>query len=233
MKFLKEIWNESDIIELHEYLNTLDKVNSKERELRILNTSFSYIGVRNEPLKKISKEILNGNYKSFLNVNKPIYHEDFMINGNIINKIKDFNEFVGYLDKYLEYADSWAHTDIIKFNIKNNEENYFNLANKYLKSDKTYVRRMGVRILFNYCNNSYTDKVFELIENLYDETEYYVNMCISWLLCDLMIKSRDKTIKYMDNHHLNKFVVNKMISKCRDSYRVSSEDKELLTKYRM
>ena len=233
MKFLKEIWNESDIIELHEYLNTLDKVNSKERELRILNTSFSYIGVRNEPLKKISKEILNSNYKSFLNVNKPIYHEDFMINGNIINKIKDFNEFVGYLDKYLEYADSWAHTDIIKFNIKNNEENYFNLAKKYLKSDKTYVRRMGVRILFNYCNNSYTDKVFELIENLYDETEYYVNMCISWLLCDLMIKSRDKTIKYMDNHHLNKFVVNKMISKCRDSYRVSSEDKELLTKYRM
>lgn len=233
MKFLKEIWNESDIIELHEYLNTLDKVNSKERELRILNTSFSYIGVRNEPLKKISKEILNSNYKSFLNVNKPIYHEDFMINGNIINKIKDFNEFVGYLDKYLEYADSWAHTDIIKFNIKNNEENYFNLAKKYLKSDKTYVRRMGVRILFNYCNNSYTDKVFELIDNLYDETEYYVNMCISWLLCDLMIKSRDKTIKYMDNHHLNKFVVNKMISKCRDSYRVSSEDKELLTKYRM
>lgn len=233
MKFLKEIWNESDIIELHEYLNTLDKVNSKERELRILNTSFLYIGVRNEPLKKISKEILNGNYTSFLNVNKPIYHEDFMINGNIINKIKDFNEFVGYLDKYLEYADSWAHTDIIKFNIKNNEENYFNLAKKYLKSDKTYVRRMGVRILFNYCNNSYTDKVFELIDNLYDETEYYVNMCISWLLCDLMIKSRDKTIKYMDNHHLNKFVVNKMISKCRDSYRVSSEDKELLTKYRM
>lgn len=233
MKFLKEIWNESDIIELHEYLNTLDKVNSKERELRILNTSFLYIGVRNEPLKKISKEILNGNYTSFLNVNKPIYHEDFMINGNIINKIKDFNEFVGYLDKYLEYADSWAHTDIIKFNIKNNEENYFNLAKKYLKSDKTYVRRMGVRILFNYCNNSYTDKVFELIDNLYDETEYYVNMCISWLLCDLMIKSRDKTIKYMDNHNLNKFVVNKMISKCRDSYRVSSEDKELLTKYRM
>lgn len=233
MKFLKEIWNESNIIELHEYLNTLDKVNSKERELRILNTSFSYIGVRNEPLKKISKEILKGNYKGFLNVNTPIYHEDFMINGNIINKIKDFNEFVKYLDEYLKYADSWAHTDVIKFNIKNNEENYFNLANKYLKSDKTYVRRMGVRILFNYCNNSYTDKVFDLINQMYDEKEYYVNMCISWLLCDLMIKSRDKTMKYMDNHHLNKFVVNKMISKCRDSYRVSTEDKELLIKYRM
>ena len=34
-------------------------------------------------------------------------------------------------------------------------------------------------------------------------------------------------------HKLNKFTINKGISKCRDSYRVSKEDKELLLKYKV
>ena len=42
----------------------------------------------------------------------------------------------------------------------------------------------------------------------------------------------NKTLKYLENHKLNKFTINKAISKCRESYRVSKEDKELLLKYK-
>ena len=58
-------------------------------------------------------------------------------------------------------------------------------------------------------------------------------MAGAWLLCELMIKQRDKTIDYLKHHNLNKFTINKMISKCRDSYRVSNTDKEMLLKYRV
>jgi hypothetical protein len=54
----------------------------------------------------------------------------------------------------------------------------------------------------------------------------------SWLFCECFIKRRDKTIEFLKNHKLNKFTINKGISKCRDSYRVSKEDKEMLMKYR-
>ena len=57
-------------------------------------------------------------------------------------------------------------------------------------------------------------------------------MAVAWLLCELMIKQRDKTLVYLNHHNLNKFTINKMISKCRDSFRVSREDKELLLKYK-
>ena len=57
-------------------------------------------------------------------------------------------------------------------------------------------------------------------------------MMIAWLVCELMIKRRDETLKYLEHNNLNKFTVNKMISKCRDSFRVSDEDKEMLKIYR-
>ena len=47
-----------------------------------------------------------------------------------------------------------------------------------------------------------------------------------------MIKNSDKMVEYLNHHHLNDFTVNKAISKCRDSFRVSSKDKEMLLKYK-
>ena len=66
----------------------------------------------------------------------------------------------------------------------------------------------------------------------YDEKEYYVNMMNAWIFCECFIKQRDKTMEYLKRHKLNKFTINKGISKCRDSYRVSDIDKEMLIKYR-
>ena len=57
-------------------------------------------------------------------------------------------------------------------------------------------------------------------------------MGIAWLLCELMIKRRKETLAYLKHHHLNTFVLNKFISKCHDSFRISTEDKELLKTYR-
>ena len=74
--------------------------------------------------------------------------------------------------------------------------------------------------------------IFNEADNLFNETEYYVNMAMAWLLCECFIKQKAKTISYLQNHKLNKFTINKMISKCCDSYRVSKEDKEYLKQFR-
>ena len=55
-------------------------------------------------------------------------------------------------------------------------------------------------------------------------------MAIAWLLCELIIKKKDKAIEYLKNNKVNKFVLNKTISKCNDSFRITKEDKELLKK---
>lgn len=105
---------------------------------------------------------------------------------------------------------------------------------EYIKNEKPFVRRIGMSILFNFINNSdYIDKIFKLLDKFYYEEDYYVNMMNAWLLCECFIKQRDKTLRYIKNNNLNKFTINKAIQKCRESYRVSKEDKEMLLEYKI
>ena len=57
-------------------------------------------------------------------------------------------------------------------------------------------------------------------------------MVNAWLICELFIKRREKTITFLKDHNLNRFTINKAISKCRDSFRVSLDDKEFLLNFR-
>ena len=77
-------------------------------------------------------------------------------------------------------------------------------------------------------NDNLTEKILKIIEENRDENEYYVNMCYAWVICEAMVKQRDTTIKFWQNAKFNKFVNNKAISKCNDSFRVSLADKMLL-----
>ena len=55
-------------------------------------------------------------------------------------------------------------------------------------------------------------------------------MAIAWYLCDCFIKDRVETLIFLKSNKTNDFVLNKTVSKCRDSFRISKEDKELLKK---
>ncbi len=57
-------------------------------------------------------------------------------------------------------------------------------------------------------------------------------MANAWLLCECFIKQREKTLAFLEKNNINKFAINKAISKCRDSYRVSDKDKKKLLKYK-
>lgn len=231
MNLVKDLWTEKEKQEFIEYLESLKKIDKIEWTKNIINTSMEVLAIDSKTLKNISKEILKGNYLSFLDLQIYDYYECTIININIISKIKDFKIQKIYLDKYVKKIDNWASVDSYKPNIKNNENNYLNLAKKYINSNKTFIKRMGIIILFNYLNKKeYLNKVFSLIKN---EDDYYVNMAYSWLLCECFIKNREETINYLNIAKLNKFVINKFILKARDSYRVTKEDKEMLIKYRI
>ena len=123
---------------------------------------------------------------------------------------------------------------MLKFNVnKNNENQFYSIVEKYLKSKLTFQRRIALIILFKFINDKNIDKVLQIINSLHDEKEYYVNMANAWLLCECFIKQKEKTYKLLNNHNLNKFTINKAISKCRDSFRVHKEDKDNLVKYRI
>ncbi|MDD2409331.1 MAG: DNA alkylation repair protein [Bacilli bacterium] len=234
MELIKDNWDVEDILEFQKFLKSYENREKIEWVTNLLKTELPVLNIKTAIIKNIVNNISKGNYLSFLDLMIWEYYENTAINGYLITKIKDFNTMKKYLDVYSAKTDNWATCDLLSFNIIGNEEKYFDLVLKYIKNPKPFVRRIGLSILFKFIdNNDYIDKIFNLLNNFKNEEHYYVNMMNAWLLCECFIKQREKTLKYLQQNKLNKFTINKGIQKCRESRRISLEDKKILLKYKI
>ena len=235
MNLIKDVWNKEDGDEFIKYLCAFKKTERIEWTKNLLKTDYDVLAVPSPQIKAIAKEIGKGNFMSFLDLKLNAYYENTAINALLIDKIKDFDVYAEYLRAYADIADNWATCDVLPFsNTKRDKEKLFALSQEFIGSSKTFVRRIGVDILFAYTSNTdYNDRVYDSIKSLKSDTEYYVNMCLAWLVAEYVIKQRDFGIKILSDKILNAFTTNKAISKCRDSYRVSDEDKEFLLRFKV
>lgn len=185
------------------------------------------LGVRNPILKNIAKEMVkNNDYVSFLN-EKHTYHEENMIHMYILSFVKDKEFVYNELDKFVPNLDNWAVCDSL-LNIKlidKNRDYFYSLVNKYKNSDKEFEIRFSIiMLLSHYVVSEYVDGIFKIIEEVKNDF-YYTKMGIAWLLCELMIKFRDKCMKYIKISKLDDFTFNKAIQKMNESFRISDDDK--------
>ena len=202
----------------------------------IINTKMPMYVVKTKLLQDIAKQILKDNYIEYLDNETFDYYENTIIYVKVLSKIKDFELFKKYLYKYIPFIDCWASCDGLSLKLKLNEfEQYLELSKQLIVDKRTYARRIGVLIWFKMLESKeYTKIIFDLIQNtLKEEKEYYVNMCISWFLCDAFIKQRELAKQFLNKENVNDFVFNKTISKCCDSFRVSQEDKLYLKELKL
>ncbi len=234
MQLNKANWTFDDGRDLLEFLLSLKKEDSIEWTKKIFNTKCNLLAIPIPILKNIAKEIAKGNFISFLELRLYEYVECFILNACLIVKVKDFSLRKELLLDYLSRSDSWVDTDTIKpIDLKKNGDWWWNLGYELRQSDNTFTRRYGVVLLLSFAfDSSLGDDIIKIISGFTDEKEYYVNMALAWVICEMMIKQRDKAIKLFENNQLSPFVINKAISKCRDSFRVSSQDKEFLLQFK-
>ena len=231
--FEKQSWTKKDIEQFYNFLEGIKNQKKVEWTRKIINTNMPLLAIKTPVIKDIAKQISKGNFISFLQQRPFKYYDSLAICGLLIPKINDFDTMVNHLLEFSKIIDNWANCDLLKFNINSNEEKYFLLSKKLLSSKMTFERRIGVIILFEFIKKEdYLEKIFNCLNQLFDEKEYYVNMACAWLVCELFIKQRDKTLNFLKTNTLNYFVLNKAILKCRDSYRVSEQDKYMLLNFK-
>ena len=234
MNLIKDNWNNSDGSLFQTYLKSLARPEKVEWTRKILNTKMPLLAIMSPEIKKISKEISKGNFMSFLDLWLWEYYENTAILGTLISKIKDFEVYKKYLVKYAELVDNWASCDVLTFNVNSkNEAKFFNLAKNLIKSEKPFVRRIGIDIFFKFIEkDNFLNEIFDILNDFEAEKEYYVNMCIAWLVAECFVKRREETLEFLKAGKLNSFAINRAIQKCRDSFRVSKEDKEMLLSFK-
>ena len=185
-------------------------------------------------IDRISKEIFKGNYKSFLDEFLFNNHSEVLVFAKVLNKIKDEKVYFYYLEKYIEQVDNWSATDSLKFNIKpENLQLFMDKALKYIESAKPFVRRVGLLILMKgFVKENTIDFVFNCLDKFENEEHYYCNMMCAWLLSECVIKCKVQAVEYLKRSKLCNFAINKGISKCRDSFRLTKEEKDSLLQYK-
>ena len=229
MELKRDNWQTTDIDKFKIYENTLKgEPFDCEWEQRIVNTKLECFARTSSKARLCFNDIKKGNYIEFLEKDKIKTHFDSILHAYLISNIKDFELFKKHLDNFVVTIDNWASADTLRFS-KQDKDKLFCLSKLYLKSNMPFIRRVGLNIWFELIKfEKYFDCVFDILNGLEHETDYYVNMCGAWLLSFCMIRNKEKTLEYFKNNSTNKFVINKAISKCRDSYRVSREDKDKL-----
>ena len=200
---------------------------------KITNTLMPLYAIPSPQVKAFAKSISKGNALSFLQAEPYTSLEESFIAAYLIMRLPQ-EERKKYLDEYLRHVDCWATTDTLEFHISPpTRPLWWNYAQEYLRDPRPFVRRTGLRILFSYIEcDEYLQGIYDVLDSLIDEREYYVNMCAAWLLCELVIKRREQTLSYLRHNKTNAFIVNKGVQKCRDSFRVSEEDKEYLLRFK-
>ena len=166
----------------------------KYREIQIKTItnidSDTIIGVRTPKLRKIAKELYkSNNYKEFINDLPHKYFDENQLHSFILGEIKDYDECLDSVNKFLPYVDNWATCDqsTPKAFVKNTDK-LINEIKKWIKSKETYTIRFGVGMLMrSYLDDNFKEEYLEWVSKI-RSNEYYVNMMIAWYFATALAK---------------------------------------------
>ena len=218
--------------ELHSKLHELQDLKYRDMQVKIIPSvdPDSIIGVRTPELKTLAKEILKaGDYKEFLEELPHEHFEENQLHAFIISGIKDMNECMEELEKFLPYVDNWATCDQMSPKIfKKHKEELLAHIKEWLGSEKTYTVRFGVGMLMEHFLDDDYDPVYpEMVAKLRSE-EYYINMMIAWYFATALAKQYESILPFIEQKRLDDWTHNKAIQKSVESYRITDEQKKYL-----
>ena len=187
-------------------------------------------GVRTPKLRALAKELSKREDISLFLEDLPhkLFEED-QLHAFILSGMKDAEECIRLVDKFLPYVDNWATCDQMSPRVfKKNKKLLLEYVNTWIKSDKTYVKRFAIGMLMEHFLDedfkpSYLAKVAKIRSD-----EYYVNMMIAWYFATALAKQYDQTLPFIEEQKLDKWTHNKSIQKAVESYRITPEQKEYL-----
>lgn len=224
------------MIDARKELNSLADVKYREFQKKIVPCDDEIIGVRMPQIKALAAKIIKDDCISFIESFDAVYYEEKLLKGLVIAKSKlCFDERIGYLKAFVPIINNWAVCDCVCSALKcfdREQKRAWEFITPYLDSNNEFEIRFAlVSMLSHFVNDEYIDRVLYECGRVQHDG-YYVKMAAAWLISVCMVKYKDKTLEFMQNCAIDDFTFNKAISKCCDSYRISSELKQQLKSMR-
>lgn len=196
------------------------------------------LGIRVPILRKFSNQLAKSLSKEklleFMNELPHKYYEENNIHAFLIEKIKDFDECIVALEKFLSFVDNWATCDMMNPKIlKKNTQQLFCKIKEWITSPHVYTIRYGIGMLMRYfLDDNFKTEYLDMVAAVKSD-EYYVNMMKAWFFATALAKQYEATLPYIKEKRLDNWSHNKAIQKSIESFRVSKEHKEELRRYKI
>lgn len=185
------------------------------------------IGVRTPRLRKYAAEIYGtAEAKNFLCALPHEYFDENNLHAFLIEKIKDFDECVCELEKFLPHVDNWATCDGMSPKVlEKNREKLLPKAFEWLDSKHTYTVRYGMLMLMKHFTGKHFHTAYaEAVARVQSE-EYYVKMMQAWYFATLLATNYEFALPFLLEKRLPAWVHNKAIQKAIESRRISEDVK--------
>ena len=188
------------------------------------------IGVRTPLMRKYAAEIYGtAEAKNFLSELPHEYFDENNLHAFLIEKIKDFDECVLELEKFLPYIDNWATCDGMSPKVfEKKREKLLPKIFAWLESEHTYAVRYGMLMLMKHFVGEHFHTVYaEAVARVQSE-EYYIKMMQAWYFATLLATNYEHALPFLAEKRLPAWVHNKAIQKATESRRISEDIKAYL-----
>ena len=188
------------------------------------------IGVRTPVLRKLAKDLAKRKeIGGFLNDLPHRYFDENQLHAFIISQLKDYEQCMDEVIRFLPYIDNWATCDQLSPKVfRKHRPKLIDQIRKWIISDRTYTIRFGIGMLMEHFLDEDYDPAYPEMVACIRSDEYYVNMMIAWYFATALAKQYDSILPFIKNRRLDPWTHNKTIQKARESYRISPEQKEYL-----
>lgn len=191
------------------------------------------IGVRTPDLRRLAKEISKTEYAAeFLEILPHKYYEENNLHAFLIEEIKDYDECISQINRFLPFVDNWATCDMMRPKIfKKHLPQLLSEIKKWINSDDVYAVRFGVEMLMcHYLDDAFRPEYPEWVSQIKSD-EYYIKMMVAWYFATALSKRYDDIVPYLENYRLDTDTHNKTIRKAIESYRITDEQKAYLCSF--
>ncbi|SDB17355.1 DNA alkylation repair enzyme [Eubacterium oxidoreducens] len=226
-----------DGMNLYKKLLELQDLKYRDMQIKIIPSidAKAIIGVRTPQLKTIAKELRKDDtYKVFLDELPHQYFEENQLHAFIISEMKNLDECLNELEKFLPHVDNWATCDQMSPKIfKKYKTVLLQRIKVWIHSEKTYTVRFGIGMLMkHFLDEDFAPEYPKMVAGLRSK-EYYINMMIAWYFATALAKQYESVLPYIEQKRLDDWTHNKAIQKSVESSRITPEQKSYLKSWKV
>ncbi|MGM9528691.1 MAG: DNA alkylation repair protein [Phascolarctobacterium sp.] len=188
------------------------------------------IGVRTPALRALAKELKGTELAAkFLKELPHQYFDENQLHAFLINELKDYEECLQELERFLPYVDNWATCDQLSPKVlKRQPEATLEAIKKWMASEQVYTIRFGMEMLMSFYLDAWFKPEYLAWVAADRNEEYYVRMMVAWFFATALAKQYEATVPYLEQRLLPEWSHKKAIQKACESNRITKEQKEYL-----